>query len=740
MAPGTPQESSTPEGKDAPPVATPSPPAEEHPPTPEPRRDQLSALEIRALMRELEPLVGSFLDKAYQPTRDELLLRLRQPGVGRRDLYTRRGALVFLTNAPPANPTHPSAFAMAIRRHASGGRIYKVEQAGFDRVVTLYVQKRDGDHRIVLELFGDGNCLIVRPDGRILLPLVHEAWKSRVLRPGAQYEPPPPRDDPLSFDEATFLAKLDEGNRDLVRALAREVGLGGPVAEEVVARSGYDKKTPIQETDEATRRALFAAWVQLKQEIQDAPPKGWLLYEDERPVECAPHRSVLMEAEAKSNPERYRIVETETFSAALDKLHLEGRRTEQAKQESERADVAKGKLDTQREAQEAAIEKFTQQEIERKLHGDLLWAHYQLVERILDSILSARKEHDWKTITQRIEKGRQAGHEDARHIKTLEPKTGKMVLRLPDPEGEEHDVPMDITKSVTENAQAAYDASKAGRSKLAGAKRALAETKKRLEKAAEDAAVAAEDAREVAGRSKALIGPERHYWFEGYRWMYTSTGELAMGGKDAASNDKLVKKHLADNDRYVHADMHGAPSVVVKPRSDGQAPNEEALEQAGRFAVVYSRAFMQAGSADAYWTTPPQVSKTPEPGEYLARGAFIVRGKRTWMRKLPLELAIGRVWLDKEGRPATAPENPDEPGDLRPKLMGGPPPAVAAHADRYVVLQAGNTDRRRVTKGLAQAFDAHPDPIERLLPPGKLRLVEAKGMHVGEDTFPGATE
>ncbi|SVC37394.1 uncharacterized protein METZ01_LOCUS290248, partial [marine metagenome] len=53
-------------------------------------------------------------------------------------------------------------------------------------------------------------------------------------------------------------------------------------------------------------------------------------------------------------------------------------------------------------------------------------------------------------------------------------------------------------------------------------------------------------------------------WFENYRWFITSEGEIAIAGKDATTNERVVKKYLKNGDRYAHADIHGAPSVVVK--------------------------------------------------------------------------------------------------------------------------------------------------------------------------------
>ena len=37
-----------------------------------------------------------------------------------------------------------------------------------------------------------------------------------------------------------------------------------------------------------------------------------------------------------------------------------------------------------------------------------------------------------------------------------------------------------------------------------------------------------------------------------------------IGGRDAKGNDSIVKKHLSLGDRYLHADLHGAPSCSLR--------------------------------------------------------------------------------------------------------------------------------------------------------------------------------
>ncbi|MEM0128405.1 MAG: NFACT RNA binding domain-containing protein, partial [Thermoplasmatales archaeon] len=55
--------------------------------------------------------------------------------------------------------------------------------------------------------------------------------------------------------------------------------------------------------------------------------------------------------------------------------------------------------------------------------------------------------------------------------------------------------------------------------------------------------------------------------FSNYRWFLNSDGNLVLSGKDAPTNDSVVKKYLGDKDLYFHADIHGAPSVVLRVSS-----------------------------------------------------------------------------------------------------------------------------------------------------------------------------
>lgn len=85
-----------------------------------------------------------------------------------------------------------------------------------------------------------------------------------------------------------------------------------------------------------------------------------------------------------------------------------------------------------------------------------------------------------------------------------------------------------------------------------------------------------------------------------------------VGGRDAGTNEMVVKRYLESNDIYLHSDIHGAPSVVIK--SSGAEITGNTINEAANMAASFSSAWSKGfGSQDVYWVRPDQVSKTPNP-------------------------------------------------------------------------------------------------------------------------------
>jgi hypothetical protein len=108
-----------------------------------------------------------------------------------------------------------------------------------------------------------------------------------------------------------------------------------------------------------------------------------------------------------------------------------------------------------------------------------------------------------------------------------------------------------------------------------------------------------------------------------------------------------------------------------------------------------------------------QVSKTPESGEFLKKGAFVIRGERTYFKDTPLGLAIGI----SEGI-----------------LVGGPVSAVKPKADPVVEIEPGELNADDLAKKIYRQFSdkvedraflksvASVDQMVQFLPPGGSRI------------------
>merc|ERR1719431_113315 len=137
-----------------------------------------------------------------------------------------------------------------------------------------------------------------------------------------------------------------------------------------------------------------------------------------------------------------------------------------------------------------------------------------------------------------------------------------------------------------------------------------------------------------------IIKARKVYWFEKFFWFISSENYLVIGGKDAQQNELLVKRYMKPNDVYVHADLHGAATVVVKNPVSAPIP-PKTLNEAGQFAVCFSAAWDSKVLTAAYWVTPDQVSKTAPSGEYLTVGSFMIRGKKNFLPPSHLIMGFG---------------------------------------------------------------------------------------------------
>ena len=151
-------------------------------------------------------------------------------------------------------------------------------------------------------------------------------------------------------------------------------------------------------------------------------------------------------------------------------------------------------------------------------------------------------------------------------------------------------------------------------------------------------------------KDRVQVQPHRKtYWFEKFAWFITSDNYLVVAGKDAQQNEQLVKRYLRPGDAYLHAEVHGAATCILRAkrrrRKDGKTQviplSDQALREAGTFTICRSSAWSSKMVTSAYWVESHQVSKTAPTGEYLTVGSFMIRGRKNFLPASSLEMGLG---------------------------------------------------------------------------------------------------
>jgi predicted ribosome quality control (RQC) complex YloA/Tae2 family protein len=490
-----------------------------------------------------------------------------------------------------------------------------------------------------------------------------QKFKDRAVQVGEPYVYPAAGIDPLELDRNGFGQALKSAKGQLVRVLATALNLGGTYAEELCLRAAVDKETRIKDLQDPQIDSLYTALNNIAVAIDQERRPAVILQEgraiDATPIELVQYR----EMERREFP---------TFNEALSHF------LKIAEPQVEVRDEFAAKFERRIAQQRETLQKLREEAMLLEAQAVFLYGHYAVLDELLRAIREGRPPP---------EQGQ---------IKAIDRKAHTITLAV----GDFDAITLDYDKDVTANAQAFYDRRKEAQLKAQRVEEAIAKTREEIENA---------KAKAVKAARKPRIKATKAMWFEAYRWTLSSDGFLILGGRDARTNDQLVKKHLKDGDRYAHADIHGAPSTVIK---DGAKAPESTLREACEFALAYSKAWSAGlASGSAYWVLPEQVSKQAESGEFLPRGAFVIRGKRNYVHDLPVRLAIGEVEIEGHR-----------------KIMGGPVSAVAARSKRSLVLAPGKEDREDVAKRLAVSFAVPIEEIARAMPPGKVQIVEGHGL------------
>ncbi len=249
-------------------------------------------------------------------------------------------------------------------------------------------------------------------------------------------------------------------------------------------------------------------------------------------------------------------------------------------------------------------------------------------------------------------------------------------------------IELDIRKSVDENATTYFEKAKKSKKKIDGVLKAIKIYEDKLEKQKVE--------HEKKQESVVVKKARKSEWFEKFRWFISSDELLVIGGKDATTNEIIIKKYADKDDIVFHTDMAGSPFVVVKNDKHQKIP-KTTLSETASFTAIFSRGWKQGlSSIDVFYVKPDQVTKKAKAGESLAKGAFMIYGETKYLPPI-MSYAVGV----KDG-----------------KIMGGPLSAVKKHCKEYVEIIQGNDKISDVAKKIKRILGGNLDEVIRALPVG----------------------
>ncbi|WP_405322405.1 ribosome rescue protein RqcH [Methanobrevibacter thaueri] len=654
----------------------------------------MSNVDIYTVSNELNNLLsGARVDKSFQPTKDIVVMRFHVPGTGRIDLVMQCGSRIHTSQYPLENPTTPPTFPMLLRKRIKGAHVESIRQHNFDRVVEIRV-KKDKYYTIIVELFDKGNIILLDDENNIILPLKRKQWSTRDISSKKEYLFPEERGiNPLTVNEEEFKGLFDDEESDAVRTLAKN-GLGSLYAEEIIKRANenidVDKNTPNSEITEEQIMGIFNAFKELFDSLTQESIKPQIVKKD--------NKEDVVALDLKKYDE-FEKTYYETFNEACDEFYSKKVNTDIKNIKESAWNKKVNKFEKRLHLQEETLDNFYKTIEESQHKGEVIYSNYPTIENIINVVNQARSnDYSFKEIGKTLKKAKKDGMPEAQIYEGIDP-MGVLTLNIDDTT-----LIIDPKLTIAENAENYYEKGKKAKRKTKGALIAIENTKKQLEDIKAKKDIAMENIAVPKKRVKKNLK-----WYEKLRWFLSSDNVLVIGGRDANSNESIVKKYLEPNDIYLHADIHGASSTAIK--LNGAKLNDTLLKESGEFAASFSSAWSLGFSTqDVYWVHPDQVSKTPESGEFLAKGSFVIRGHRNYIRGARVKLAIGIV--DYEGK----------------RIMAGPIEAVEAHCENYVVLKPGFTKKEAIAKKIIGKINEDDlltlDDIIRVLPSGKCDIDE----------------
>lgn len=239
---------------------------------------------VSAIKAEIEDkILGGRIDKVYQPEKDEIILGIRSMGQAYKLLLTSNASnpKFHFTQTNPSNPMTPPLFCMVMRKHLQSGKIIKIEQPDFDRILNIYVESLNelGDYsvkKLVLEIMGRHSNIILTDENNTILDCIkhigHDTSSVREVLPGREYTLPPSQGkiNTLELDDNNFKEVLENNHSFEIQSVIYKnyTGISPIAASEICYRANVNGSTPVEALTDIQKEVIFNEFAKLVEDIK----------------------------------------------------------------------------------------------------------------------------------------------------------------------------------------------------------------------------------------------------------------------------------------------------------------------------------------------------------------------------------------------------------------------------------------------------------------------------------------
>lgn len=630
----------------------------------------LAGIELRYLVNQIsEQVQGYYISNIYGITKDSILFKLHH--TEKSDLFMMISTSgVWLTKVK-IDQMEPNRLLKRLRSDLLRLKLKKIEQIGAERIAYFTFEGFGKEFVLVGEFFGDGNILLCNNEMKILALQHSIEVRHRKLSVGLEYAQPPENNlDIFNLTESNF---DDLKNTDLIAAkwFGRTLGLPKKYVESVFEITNIDPK---KIGNLLSKEEIIKIYETTKKIISDIVTGNHepIIVENEK-IEVLPVKLGKLEG---------KITNVSTFIEGLDTVFTKNIVDKGKSIQTSGSDKKIKDLETQISEQEKAIQ--TVKEKSKKITN----VANSLYEMVSKGIISIKDD-----LAQEIL---------ATNNAKLVIEKGITIIII-----EDEKIKINTNSPLQSIASVLFNQAK----KQSGAINSIQTIKEKTEKKLKKFQSQTQSERDLVVVSEI----RKKNWYERYRWFMTTDGFLTIGGRDAASNSAVIRKHLDKNDKIFHGDIFGSPFFILK---DAVNAPDTTMNEIAAATVCFSRAWREGlYGVSAYWVHPDQVKKSAPSGEFLPKGSFTIEGQRNFIKSETLKLAVGIIQLEEEDYVLTC----------------GPPEPIKKNSICYAIIEPNGLEMAEAAKKIRVEFlkifeditrKINIDEFVRALPPGKSQIKE----------------